>query len=61
MSSSQLNLQFSVKKVKKDVQLKELLWLVNLVKEEGVNCPKTIVFCNTMNEIAIVVNYLTSE
>ena len=61
VSPNRLNLRFSVKKVKKDVQLKELLWLVDLVKEEGVNCPKTIVFCNTMNEIAIVVNYLISE
>ena len=61
VSPNRLNLRFSVKKVKKDVQLKELKWIVNLIKEEGLNCPKTIIFCNTMNEIAVVVNHLILE
>ena len=61
VSPNRLNLRFSVKKVKKDVQLKELKWIVNLIKEEGINCPKTIIFCNTMDEIAVVVNYLILE
>ena len=47
-----------MKKVKKQLQLKELYWLVTLLRNEGVNCPKTIVFCNTINEIALVTNYL---
>lgn len=55
------NLRFSVKKVKKQMQLKELDWLVTLLRNEGVNCPKTIVFCNTINEIALVTNYLMSK
>ena len=50
-----------MKKVTKDVQLKELKWLVNLIKEDGINCTKTIIFCNTMNEIAVVVNHLILE
>ena len=61
VSPNRPNLRFSVKKVKKQLQLKELDWLIDLIREEGVNCPKTIVFCNTMNEIAIVVNYLMSK
>ena len=61
MSPNRLNLRFCVKKVKKDVQLKELKWLVDLIREQKSNCPKTIVFCNTMNEIALVVNYLICE
>ena len=61
VSPYRLNLRFSVKKVKKDAQLKELKWIVNLIKEEGINCPKTIIFCNTMNEIAVVVNFLILE
>ena len=61
VSPNWLNLRFSVKKVKKDVQLKELKWIVNLIKEEGINFPKTIIFCNTMNEIAVVVNHLILE
>ena len=58
---NRLNLRFSVKKVKKDAQLKELKWLVNLIKDKRISCPKTIIFCNTMNEIAVVVNHLISE
>ena len=50
-------MRFSVKKVKKDEQLKELKWLVDLIRELKNKCPKTIVFCNTMNEIALVVNH----
>ena len=55
VSPNRLKLRFSVKKVKKDGQLKGLMWIVNLIKEEGINCPKTIIFCNTMN---VVVNHL---
>ena len=61
VSPNRLKLRFSVKKVKKDGQLKGLMWIVNLIKEEGINCPKTIIFCNTMNEIAVVVNHLILE
>lgn len=61
VSPNRLNLRFSVQKVKKEQHLKKLDWLVDLVKKEGINTPKTIVFCNTMNEIAIVVNYLMSQ
>ena len=61
VSPNRLNLRFSVKKVKKDAQLTELKWLVNLFKDKRISCPKTIIFCNTMNEIAVVVNHLISE
>ena len=61
VSPNQLNLRFSVQKEKKEQQLRKLDWLVDLVKKKGFNTPKTIVFCNTMNEIAIVVNYLISQ
>ena len=54
VSPNRVNLRFSVKKVKKDEQLKELKWLVDLIRELKNKCPKTIVFCNTMNEIALV-------
>ena len=56
LSPNRTNLRFSVHKVKKNVQLKHLDWLVE--KASGKTTPKTIVFCNTMNEIATVVNYL---
>jgi len=52
------NLRFSVKKVKKNEQLDELQWLVDILKEKGKDAPKTMIFCNTMNEIASVINHL---
>lgn len=58
VSPNRTNLRFSVKKVKKEVQLTELQWLIDMVKEQGKDTPKTIIFCNTMNEIASVANYL---
>lgn len=61
VSPNRLNLRFSVKKVMKDEQLQELKWIVNLIKEQAINCPKTIIFCNTMKGIAVVVNYLILE
>ena len=61
MSPNRLNLRFSVQKVKKEQHLKKLDWLVDLVKKEGINTPKTIVFCNAMDEIAIVLNHLMSQ
>ena len=61
MSPNRLNLRFSVQKLKKEQQLKKLNGLVDLVKKEGIITPKTIVFCNAMDEIAVVVNHLMSQ
>ena len=47
--------------MKKEQQLKKLDGLADLVKREGINTPTTIVFCNAMNEIAIVLNHLMSQ
>lgn len=61
VSFNRQNLRFFVKKVKKDVQLKELKWFVNLIKDKRISCLKIIIFCNIMNEIVVVVNYLILE
>ena len=45
-------------KTKKDVQHLQLDWLVSMVKEIGIDVPKTLIFCNTMNEGATVVDAL---
>ena len=42
--SPNLNLRFSDKRLKKDAQSNELKRLVNLIKEERISCPKTIIF-----------------
>ena len=58
MSPNRENLQFLVKKMKKGEMFQQLQWLIDLVLDKGEQCPKTIIFCNTLNEIASVVNYL---
>ena len=58
VSPNRANLRFSVKKVKKNEQLNELQWLVDILKEKGTDAPKTMIFCNTMNDIASVTNHL---
>ena len=61
MSPNRENLRFCVKKVKKEQQLEELQWLINLIKVHGKDTPKTLIFCNTLNEIAHVTKYLLSK
>ena len=45
-------------KVKKEEMGLKLNWLIDKVILMGNNFPKTIVFCNTLKEIASVVNLL---
>ena len=52
------NIRISVTKVKKDDMDKQIDWLVEEVKEKGDTTPKTIIFCNTLKDIATVVNLL---
>lgn len=52
------NLRFSVRKAKIRSNLRSSNGLLNLTKGKGLETPKTIIFYNTMNEIASIVNYL---
>lgn len=61
VSPNRENIRFSVKKVKKEHQHEELQWLIDLLKKHGKETPKTLIFCNTINEIAQVTNYLLSK
>lgn len=61
VSPNRETLRFSVKKVKKEQQLEELPWLIELIKQHAKDTPKTLLFCNTLNEIAQVTNYLLSK
>ena len=36
----------------------QLDWLIDEAKEKGSEMPKTIIFCNTLKDIASVVNLL---
>lgn len=35
-----------------------LKWIADMVSEKGEECPQTIVFCNTFNDISAVLSYL---
>lgn len=58
LSPNRVNLKFSVTKVKKQDMMKQLEWVVQDAKEKGVDMAKTIIFCNSLVDIAGVVNWL---
>ena len=46
-------------KCKKSLIFDNLLWLIELVKKNGAQTPKTIIFClGTLNDIATLFNFL---
>ena len=58
ISPDRRNLRFSVIKTSKDKMHRKLDWLVTIIKDMGHFMPKTIIFCNTLTDIAFVFNYL---
>ena len=52
------NIRISVVKTKKDAAFTQLHWISNMIREQRLDCPKTLLFCNTMKDIAEVANYL---
>jgi superfamily II DNA helicase RecQ len=54
----QENLCFSVVKTSRDKMHEKLEWLIAMIKEVGCCMPKTIIFCNTLTDIAFVFNHL---
>ena len=58
ISPNRENLRFSVHKVKRELLVTQIDWLVEEVKQKGANMPKTIIFCNTIKDIASIVNLL---
>lgn len=58
VSPDRENIMYHVEMAKKGQEMEKLMWLVNLAKEVGSSTPKTIIFCNTYNELAAVFVYL---
>ena len=52
------NIRFTVIKTTKKDHLLHLQWLVNLIKVERENTPKTIIFCSTIHEVAKLIGHL---
>ena len=58
VSPNRCNLRLSINKVGRLDMLKQLDWIVEMIKTNGKETPKIIVFCDTMYSIASVFNYL---
>ena len=58
VSPNRCNLRLSINKVGRIDMLKQLDWIVEMIKTNGKETPKIIVFCDTMYSIASVFNYL---
>ena len=48
VSTNRCNLRLSINKVGRIEMLKQLDWIVGMIKTNGKETPKTIVFCDTM-------------
>ena len=58
VSPNRVNLKFTVCKVKKSALMDQLSWIIEEVKQKGLETPQTIIFCCTLKDIASVVNWL---
>ena len=58
VSPERKNIRFSIRKIAKEEMFLQLSWLIKMIKDMNTCCPKTIIFCNTLNDIAAVFNYL---
>ena len=61
ISPNRLNLRINVVKTTKKEALAKLDWLVTMCHALGVNTPRTILFCNTMKDVASLVNHLMQK
>ena len=61
VSPNRENIRLSVVKVKQEKYLANLSWLVSIMQEKREETPKTIIFCNTMEDMASVLGYLLTS
>ena len=54
VSAHRGNIRLSVVKVKREKYLANLSWLVSFIQEKREKTPKTIIFCNSMQDTASV-------
>lgn len=58
LSPERSNIKFSVMKVKREQYHSNFEWIANMIKMKGLETPKTIIFCNTMTNVASMVGNL---
>lgn len=61
LSPNRINLRLSVNEVSRKDILIQLDWVVDMIKENGKETPKTIVFCDTLYSTASVRNYFMTS
>ena len=59
VSPNRVNLRISIVRATKRDALAKSDWLIELCLSKGVNIPKTILFCNAMKDVGLLVNHLT--
>ena len=61
VSPNRPNLRFEIHKVPKRLMLSNLDWIIQMIKDENIGTPKTIIFCDTINCLTQVINYLNMQ
>ncbi|XP_068671112.1 ATP-dependent DNA helicase RecQ-like [Montipora foliosa] len=59
LSPNKDNIRFSVNRA--DKELNCLNWIVKMLEKEREHCPYGIIFCQTVNDIALVLSYLLTK
>ena len=59
VSPNRDNIRFTVLKADKDLHCFE--WVISMVKEKKSETPYTIIFCKTVNDIVLVLNYFLTK
>lgn len=60
LSPERKNIKFTVVQAKRQNYFKNFQWIVNMIKELGMSMPKTIIFCNSMQDVANMISTLFS-
>ena len=58
LSPERSNIKFTVIKVKREQYHSNFEWIAQMIKTQGLETPKTIIFCNTMTNVASMVGNL---
>ena len=59
VSPNRDNIRFTVLKADKDLHCFE--WVISMIKEKKSETPYTIIFCKTVNDIVLVLNYFLTK
>lgn len=58
LSPERSNIKFTVMKVKREQYHSNFEWIAEMITTKGLATPKTIIFCNTMTNVASMVGNL---